>query len=174
MPLSSIEETAEEAPSDGKKESKGSRDKEREKDGRGSTPPSKIILKTFMKNRERMKESLSSLKQSKPSKVDVDEKNKLTAEIHNDEIGSVSSGISDTRSIGSDGEMIPSLSNMNRSTMNQLATNNISDGFSSGENGYPNGNEHKMNEVTIPLISESEKQTTHALKSNEHHTTSLD
>lgn len=173
--MSSIEETAEEAPSDGKKESKGSRDKDRDKDGRGSTPPSKIILKTFMKNRERMKESLSSLKPNKPSKVDGDEKNKLMAEIHtNDEIGSVSSGISDTRSIGSDGEMIPSLSNMNRSTMNQLATNNISEGFGSGENGYPNGNEHKINEVTIPLISESEKQTTHALKSNEHHTTSLD
>lgn len=163
VPLSSIEETPEEPPSDMKKGSG------KEKDGRGSTPPSKTLLKQLMKNRERVKESLSSLK-IKPNKIEVvEDKNKLTAESHhNDELVSVSSGISDTRSVGSDSEMIP-LTSLNRSTINSLG-NSVSDGFNNSEHGYSNGNDHKINETNIPLISESDKATTHLLKSNDYTT----
>lgn len=166
VPLSSIEETSEEALSDLKKESKGST---KDKDGRGSTPPSKTLLKQLMKNRERVKESLSSLKMKPANKMEIPEdKNKLSAESHhNDELVSVSSGISDTRSVGSDSETIP-LTTMNRSTINSLG-NSVSDGFNS-EHGYSNGNDHKINEANIPLISESDKTTTHLLKSNDYQT----
>lgn len=153
MPLNPIEEAAEEASCDVKKESKGMcKDKDR-----GSTPPSKMILKTLIKNRERMKESLSSLK-VKPSKTENGEdKNKLTSELHlNEELGSISSGISDTKSIGSDTEMIP-LTALTRN-MNSLAVNSVPDQFSS-EYGYSNGNDHKAGDVNIPLISESDKST---------------
>ena len=119
-----------------------------------------------------MKESLSSLK-TKPIKSDNgDEKNKLaTPDFHHDEIVSVSSGISDTRSVGSDNEINP-LTSVNRSTINSLAMNSVSEGFSS-ENGYSNGNDQKVSESNIPLISESEKPTNHALKSNDY-TTSVE